>query len=74
MAKKRQSTLPEKKRTDSTSGLQIIGIEKNDNKVFMSIHGCHITAVFQDHNNTEVYGRVKEILIDSILRKNLAKI
>lgn len=70
MAVRRHTTLPEKKRTDSD--IHIVGIEKKTNTVSMCINGCHVTAVCQARNNTEVYNRVKGILIDSVLSKNFS--
>ena len=55
-------------------GIHIVGIDTKTNTVAMSIDGCKVTAVFKESNNTEIYDRVKGILIDSVISKSAAKI
>ena len=56
------------------NGIRIIGIEEKTNTITMNIADCRVTAVFQDRDNREIYGRVKGILIDSIIKKGCAEI
>ena len=74
MAARRYMTLPKKERTDSKTDIQIIGIERRVNTIIMSIDGCKVTAVCRESNNTEIYSRVKGILIESVITKSLAEI
>ena len=74
MAARRYTTLPKIERADSKSEIQIIGIERRENTIYMSIDGCKVTAVCREHNNTEIYSRVKGILIDSVITKSHAEI
>ena len=74
VAARRYMTLPKKEKTDSKTDIQIIGIERRENTIVMRIDGCKVTAICRENNNTEIYGRVKGILIDSVITKSYAKI
>ncbi len=74
VAARRRTTLPERKKTDSASDIQIVGIEKRENTIYMCIDGCKVTAVCRENNNTEIYSRVKGILIESVITKSYAEI
>ena len=61
--------------TESQTSIQITGIDRTNNTVFLSVNGCRVTAVFKDLNNREVYQRLKEMLIDSmIIRVSVASL
>jgi hypothetical protein len=60
---------------ESQNSIQITGIDRTNNTVFLSVNGCRVTAVFRDLNNREVYQRLKEMLIDSmIIRASVASL
>lgn len=54
--------------------IRIVGIDKKKNTVAMSIDGCKVTAVCRENNNTEIYSRVKGMLIESVITKSYAEI
>lgn len=66
MPKERQETLPRRKRDSSCSPLEISSVDKGNNIITMKINSCHVTAVFRAETNVEVFGKVKDILINQI--------
>ena len=50
---------------DST--VSIVNIDKADNTVYARVKGCNITVVCRQQANPDVYDRVKDILINSVV-------
>lgn len=49
--------------------VQIAGIEQANHTIYMCVNGFHVTAVFREMNNKDIYHRVKETLIDSLIHR-----
>ena len=64
---RRLRTLPEKERTDSTNRVTILDIDRHTNTVHMKVNGFSVSVICQEHDNTEIYDRVKGILLDTII-------
>lgn len=67
MARERQETLPKRKRYSSRSNLEISSVDIDKNIITMKINGYHVTAVCRAETNVDVFDRVKDILINSVL-------
>lgn len=65
MARERQKTLPKKER-NSSSNIEILNVDKDNNTVLMKINGCCVTAVCRAEINSEIYERVREILVGQL--------
>ena len=61
MKGRRRSALSEKERIDSVHDIHIERIDRKTSTIFMTVNGCHITAVCRSDNNPEVYHTVKGI-------------
>ena len=48
--------------------VSIVNIDKEDNTVYAKVNGCNITVVCRQQANPDVYDRVKDILINSVVR------
>ena len=49
------------------SSVSIVNIDKEDNTVYAKVNGCNITIVCRQQANPDVYDRVKDILINSVV-------
>ena len=49
------------------SSVSIVNIDKEDNTVYANVNGCNITIVCRQQANPDVYDRVKDILINSVV-------
>lgn len=47
--------------------VSIVNIDKEDNTVYARVNGCNITVVCRQQANPDVYDRVKDILINSVV-------
>lgn len=56
---------------NSTQDLQITEIKTVSHIVVMMIEGCHVTGVFKETDNKEIYHKLKTTLINSVLKNVL---
>lgn len=68
MITERPRTLTETERKGSRNNrLTILGIDSKTHTIYAQANGCHITAVCREKDNTDIYDRLKGILISSLL-------
>jgi len=68
--KRRPRTLPEKERTDSSEKrISITGVDKAAHTIYAQFNGYKITAVCRERSDPEIYDRIKDILLSSVLEK-----
>lgn len=67
MTRERPRTLPEKERTDSYNRVTILDIDRRTNTVHVKVDGFNVSVICQEQDNTEIYDRVKGILLDTVI-------
>ena len=56
-----QKTLPE-------AGVTFV--DKRHNTIYLTVGGCQVTVTCSENSNTELYDKVKDILVDSFLHQS----
>lgn len=49
------------------TGLKVSSIDREAHIIYLTVNGCHVTAICSPQNNPEVYEKVKTILIGAAL-------
>ena len=65
MSRKTYIGSPGEKEAEGEAIIRIIHVEKNT--VHLKINGCNVTSSCQEQDNTEIYNRIKEIMINAFL-------
>lgn len=62
--------LPKKETTDSQENhISIIGVDESAHTVYARVNGYKITAVCREKADPDIYDRIKDILLSSVVEK-----
>ena len=67
MAKKRSRTQLRDKSKDHCDAVRIIDIDEAENTVHATVNGCNVTVICRKQANPDIYDRVKDILIGTVI-------
>lgn len=54
----------------TNTGMTVSSIDREAHTIYLTVNGCHVTAICSPQSNPEIYEKVKTILIGAALHSS----